>query len=113
MSVGRFPTTGPSGEVLEDGGGLLAEGWSGTCLQVRGVGLSTVQNLACRIGGLTRIAVGYVGPTTRTPACFGQISIRRQGGGQLCGPIGATLPTWSLRGSAAQRSSKLFAIGWT
>lgn len=36
LSVGRFPTTGPSGEVLEGGGGLLAEGWSGTCLQVRG-----------------------------------------------------------------------------
>ena len=36
LFVGRFQTTGPSGEVLEGGGGLLAEGWSGTCLQVRG-----------------------------------------------------------------------------
>ena len=65
-----------------------------------GSGLSTVQHLACRVGGLTRSAVCYVGPTTRTPACFGQISIRRQGGGQLCGPMRTTLPTWSLRGIA-------------
>ena len=36
LSSGQFPTTGPSGELLEGGGGLLAEGWSGTCLQIRG-----------------------------------------------------------------------------
>ena len=32
-----------------------------------GIGLSTVQHLACRIGGLTRIVVGYVGGQQQGP----------------------------------------------